>query len=234
VTASVAVLGTIAMALDARLSVQLRWRAGELDRLLDAGHTLVSAAMVDRLHGAGLEARIEVTYSSPRASGSIDILAWHPATRALLLIAVKTEITSAEATLRKLDEKVRLAVAVARERFEWAPSTVSQLLAIEESATNRRRIQGAAALFGSALPVDGRSVVAWLANPSGPVAGRLFLSPSNGSGGIQARGGRHRVRRPSTSRNRPAPSVARDDSEPETDSEGRPPTILVGYHHPGY
>lgn len=225
---SIRVLLAIAAALDARLVVQLRWRAGDLDRLLDADHSLVTAAMVERLRAAGWEARVEVTYASSRASGSIDVLAWHPETRSLLVIEVKTEITSAEATLRKMDEKVRLAAAVARERFGWAAASVSQLLVIEETSTNRRRVRGSAALFGSALPLDGREVRGWLSHPSGSVAGRLFLSTSNGGGVIQARGGRHRVRRASASPKCPGPIVARDDLYRDHAFEARGRTILVG------
>lgn len=225
---SVQVLTAVVGALDARLVVQLRWRAGDLDRLLDADHAAVSAAMVERLGLEGWEIRVEVTYATSRSAGSIDILAWHPATQSLLVIEVKTEITSAEATLRKMDEKARVAAAVARQRFGWMAASVSQLLVIEDTSTNRRRLRGAAALFGSALPLDGRAIRGWLARPSGSVEGRLFLSVSNGGGGIQLRGGRHRIRRAFPM---PKPSVSStdwDDYGPR-DGVGAPRrTLLLG------
>jgi transcriptional regulator with XRE-family HTH domain len=231
--ASFRVLARVAAALDARFSVQLRWRAGDLDRLLDADHAALSAVMAARLRADGWHARVEVTYASGRSAGSIDILAWHPARRALLVIEIKTEIPSAEATFRKLDEKGRVAVAVARERFGWAASTVSRLLVIEDTSTNRRRVRSAEALFASALPTARAEVRRWLRDPQRSLDGYLFLSPGNGGGGIQARGGRHRVRRQAASRNHPAVSVARDESVPSEDDGTADPTILVGYNHPG-
>jgi hypothetical protein len=198
---SVRALIRVAGALDSRLSIQLRWRAGDLDRLLDADHAIVSATLVARLRALGWETRVEVTYESGRTTGSIDVLAWHAATKSLLVIEVKTEVTSAEATLRKLDEKGRLAAQVARSRFGWAAGAVSRLLAIEDTSTNRRRVHGAEVLFASALPGDGPEVRRWLRDPHGALAGYLFLSPTNGSGGIRSGGGRHRVR------TRPAPET---------------------------
>jgi hypothetical protein len=51
--------------------------------------------------------------------GSIDLLAWHESSRTLLVIELKTELTSVEETLRRHDSKVRLAPGIARERFGW-------------------------------------------------------------------------------------------------------------------
>ena len=223
----------VASALDARVVVQLRWRAGDLDRLLDAGHARISSAMVERLRSAGWDCRVEVTYSIGRATGSIDILAWHPGSRSLLVIEIKTELASAEATFRKLDEKARLAAAIAVDRFGWRAATVSRLLVIEDGPTNRRRIQSASGLFDASLPIGGRSVAAWLRRPIDAIAGRLFLSPSNRGGTKQVRGGRDRIRRPAKP---PGPVRAREVEPIRTDLEGSeepPTTILVGYHHRG-
>jgi transcriptional regulator with XRE-family HTH domain len=192
---SVRVLIKVAGKLDSRLIVQLRWRAGELDRLLDADHAQVSTAMIELLRADGWEVRVEVSHGTARSSGSIDLLAWHPQARALLVIEIKTEIPSAEATLRKLDEKARLAASVARERFGWVAASVSHVLVLEDTSTNRRRLRGAQALVDAALPERGAALKRWLAQPSGSAAGHLFLSASNGSAGIHRRGGRHRIRR---------------------------------------
>ena len=188
----------VVSALDTRLVVQIRWRAGDLDRLLDADHADLVAAMSKRLRADGWEPRVEVTYASGGVSGSIDILAWHAATQSLLVIEIKTEITSAEATLRKLDEKGRIAAAAARERFGWRPLTVSRLLVVEDTSTARRRIDAHAELFDGALPTGGAAIRRWLKAPSGSVAGRLFLSPSTPGTLMKPGGGRHRIRqRPS-------------------------------------
>jgi transcriptional regulator with XRE-family HTH domain len=225
---SVKTLLAVAAAVDSRLVLQIRWRAGDLDRLLDADHAVVAATVVRRLTGAGWETRVEVTYASGRDSGSIDILAWHPPTRSLLVIEVKTEVTSAESTLRKLDEKVRIAAVVARDRFGWQASSVSRLLAMEATSTNRRRLQGHDGIFRAALPLDGISMRRWLAHPEGTVAGRLFLSPSNEGGRIHRQGGRHRVRRPARSAEFPKPNVPRDKTAVANVPERTNRTILTG------
>lgn len=225
---SMRVILAVARALDARVAVQLRWRAGDLDRLLDADHAVLSAAMLRRLEVEGWLVRAEVTYAFPRSAGSIDILAWHPAGHSLLVIEIKTEISSAEAVLRKLDEKASLAATVALGRFGWVATSVSKLLVIEETSTNRRRVNGADALFASSLPVDGRSIRAWLAQPSGAVAGRLFLSATNRGSGIQTKGGRHRVRPPKGRPARARLSVCSRTLK-EDDGELAPGrTLLVG------
>lgn len=91
------------------LLLDVRWRAGALDRLLDEDHSAVVGALAELLGKLGWEVQLEVTYSVYGERGSYDILAWHRPTRTLLVIEVKTDVVSVEATLRKLDEKTRLA-----------------------------------------------------------------------------------------------------------------------------
>ena len=98
-------VAAIARALDADLVVSLRWRGGELDRLFDEGHASVLGHVAELLQAYGWITEPEVTYSVYGERGSIDLLAWHAPTRTLLVIEVKTELTSVEATLRKHDEK---------------------------------------------------------------------------------------------------------------------------------
>jgi hypothetical protein len=186
-------LRRVVAAVDGRLVVEGRWRAGDLDRLLDEGHARLAAAMATRLRELGWEVRLEVTYESGRSSGSIDILASHPPTSNLLVIELKTEIPSAEGTLRKLDEKVRVASTIAIERFGWSPGSVSRLLVVEATSTNRRRIEAHRSLFGGVLPQRDDAARAWLRRPAGPLDGRLFEATSNRSAGIHVGGGRHRV-----------------------------------------
>lgn len=205
-------LGTllrIAGALDARMVIELRWRAGDLDRLLDEGHAALGAAVVRRLGKGGWETRAEITYAFDRSVGSIDVLGWHEATHALLVIEVKTELTSAEATLRKLDEKVRLAARIATDRFGWKPRWVSRLLVIQDTTTARRRVERHDGLFATAFPLRGVEASRWLRQPDGAVGALLFLSPSN-PGGVKQRGmPSHRVRRPRSATTEPRASVTR-------------------------
>jgi transcriptional regulator with XRE-family HTH domain len=198
---SLPLLKQMLQALDASLVVEIRWRAGALDRLLDEDHASLVAVVAELLAGFGWEVPVEVTYSEFGERGSIDILAFMPNSGVLLVIEVKTDLTATEATLRKIDEKVRLAPTVARDRLGWKVSSVGWLLAMPESSTLRRRVDRHAALLDRAFPTRGSRIRQWLHQPTKPIAGLWFLSPSRRATRIQATGGRERVRRPK----RPSP-----------------------------
>ena len=189
-------------ALDASAVVAVRWRAGSLDRILDEDHALLVGRVATALRSGGWVVETEVTYSHFGERGSYDLLGYHSSSGSLLVVEVKTDMASAEATLRKLDEKVRLAPTVARERFGWRAAAVSRLLALPDNRTLRRRVARHAALFDVALPERSVAARQWVASPSGPLAAVWFLTGTNGRGGIQRRAGHERVRVPRA----PAPS----------------------------
>lgn len=171
-------------ALDAQLVLEVRWRGGALDRLLDEDHAALVAAVSARLARTGWIVQLEVTYSHYGERGSYDVLACSPSAGIVLVIEVKTELASAEATLRKLDEKTRLASVVARERFGWQPRHVACVLVASDTSTFRRRVARHSDLFARALPTRGSALRRWLAEPSGKVAGLWFLSPSTSRSAI--------------------------------------------------
>jgi transcriptional regulator with XRE-family HTH domain len=190
-------LASIARALDADLVVSLRWRGGELDRLLDEGHAAVLGRVADQLRGWGWITQSEVTYSVYGERGSIDLFAWHAPTRTLLVIEVKTELTSVEATLRKHDEKVRLAARIAEERFGWRAASTARLLVLPNLSTARRRVERQRAVLGTAYPVRGDALRTWLRQPTGrPVSGLLFVSVAHPVRGRTRAITRKRIRAP--------------------------------------
>ena len=172
-------LRSIFRALDAEVVVFVRWRGGSLDHLLDARHASLAESTIERLVGAGWSVQPEVSYSVYGERGSIDLLAWHEATRTLLVIELKTEITSIEETLRRHDSKVRLAPGIARERFGWDPAVISRLLVLPEDRTARRRIEEHRATFRRVYPLANAAVKRWLSDPQGSMAGILFLPDTN-------------------------------------------------------
>ena len=165
-------------ALDADAAIAVRWRAGDLDRLMDEGHGALVGATMRRLDGAGWDPRPEVSYSVYGERGSIDILARHPASGSILVVEVKTELTSVEETLRKHDEKARLGPRIGAERFGWTGGAVGRLLVLPDVATARRRVQRHGAVLDSAYRARGSEIRSWLRSPSsavGAMSGLLFL-----------------------------------------------------------
>ncbi len=71
------ILVELARNLGADLVVTLRWRGGDLDRLLDEGHAALMARAAAILESAGWSVMPEVTFAHFADRGSIDILAWH-------------------------------------------------------------------------------------------------------------------------------------------------------------
>jgi transcriptional regulator with XRE-family HTH domain len=184
-------LRRIFAAVDADVVTIVRWRGGELDRLLDEGHADIVGRMVTLLEARGWAVIPEATYSEWGERGAIDILAWHAESRTVLVIEVKTEIASVEELLRRHDAKVRLAPRIAEARFGARPMVTARLLVVAESSTNRRRLERMAAVFSAAYPTRGREVRAWLRAPRGEMAGVLFLTGT----ADRATRSRRRVRR---------------------------------------
>ncbi len=157
--------------LELRVEIRLRSRGGDLDRMVSARHaTLVESIMAGlRRDSPGWEVLPEVSFSIWGERGVIDILAWHPGRRALLVIEVKTEIVDVGEMLGTFDRKRRLARDIALERG-WDPRTVSAWLVVADGRTNERRIADHRTTLRAAYPDDGRRVRAWLADPDGSVA----------------------------------------------------------------
>lgn len=180
--------------LDGRLVVEMLWRGAELDRLLDAHHAALAENIARLLRNAGWDVRVEVSFNVYGDRGRYDILAYHAATRILLVVEIKTRLGDVQDTLGRLDVKVRLARNVGRQ-FGWQPATVTPLLLVAEDATNRRRVAAHPTLFSS-FSLRGRAALAWLRRPTqgGTPSGLLAfrkLSSASQRGVITAR----RVRR---------------------------------------
>lgn len=185
----------IAKELDAEFVNLLRWRGGDLDRLVDEGHARIVGLIAEMLSAEGWEIRLEVSYAVYRERGSIDILAWHPTARLLLVVEVKTDLVVVEETLRKHDEKARLAPKIAVEQFGWRATAVARLLVLPSLSTQRRRVERHAAVFDAAYPLRGLGVHRWLAKPAGIMTGLLFVDLARGVGSRAGAISRRRIRR---------------------------------------
>jgi len=196
--------------LEMDLALVPRWRGGDLDRLTDEGHAALVARVSDLLVAAGWSVMPEVSYSHFGERGSIDVLAWHEATRVLLVVEVKTAITSVEETLRRHDAKVRLAPMVARERLGWNAASAVPLLVLPDESTARRRVARVDEILSRRYPVRGRDVSRWIRTPVHSPGLLMFLSPKPGRRGGRTRTGRKRVFAPrrGVSRSKDAPQAS--------------------------
>jgi transcriptional regulator with XRE-family HTH domain len=168
---SVDTVRRIAASLDVRVDLVARWRAGDLDRLLNARHAALHET-VARTFARQFPAWIlapEVSFSIFGERGIIDLVGWNPEHRALLLIELKTDIADVNELIGTFDRKVRLGRAVAAERG-WNPATVSGWVIVAPGRINRERIASHGAMLRAAFPQDGRVIGTWLRQPSGRVA----------------------------------------------------------------
>lgn len=194
------VLQAVATALDAFVSVRVLYKGEALDRLRDERHAELVEHVVALLWALEWEVATEVSFNNYGERGSIDILAFHRATRTLLVIEVKTVVPDLGGMLATLDRKVRLAAEIAAARG-WMPDAVQRLLVLPEDRTARRRVKQHEATFETAFPARNVAVNAWLRTPSGPLSGLVFLSTARTSG----------QRSPRQSRTRPPGSRSRTE-----------------------
>ena len=170
----------VAEALGARFDTIVRWQGADLGRLLDARHAAMHETMA-RLLGSldGWVFEPEVSFSIYGERGIIDILAWHPGRRMLLVIELKTEIVEVSGLLGTMDQRRRLAVEIGA-RFGWKPLAVSTWVVVADSRTNRRAVSAHANVLRAKMPVDGRGIRAWLRDPAARVDALSFLPHRHG------------------------------------------------------
>jgi transcriptional regulator with XRE-family HTH domain len=164
-------LRRVAAVLDIRLGILARWRAGELDRLVNARHSALHESVARFFAGlGGWQAVPEVSFSIWGERGVIDILAWHAPSRSLLVIELKTDIVDVQALVGDVDRKHRLAKTIAAQRG-WEAASVSSWVLVASSKTNERRIAAHRTMLRAAFPEDGHTIRRWLADPARSVRG---------------------------------------------------------------
>jgi transcriptional regulator with XRE-family HTH domain len=184
---TIATLERVVAALGARLGVRVDWNGEAADRLFDADHAALVEAVIDVLRPSGWQALPEVTFAIGGERGSIDVMAWHRATRTLLVVEVKSVVPDVQATVAVLDRKERLASRIGRERG-WEPAAVASVLVVAEGRTNRSRIAVHSSTFTARFPSDARAVRRFVKDPIAaavPFHGLWFLSARTGAGSRQ-------------------------------------------------
>jgi len=170
-------LRSVAAVFEVRLVLEPRWRGAALDRLLGSRHASMSEAVSRRLIDAGWIVRPEVSFNHFGERGVVDLVAWHEATRTVLLIELKTELADISDLLATTDRRRRLVDRIV-EPFGWKPLRVGQWVVVAESRTNHRRLAQHRTVLRAAFPTDGRSIEGWLANPDRDAAVLWFLTDS--------------------------------------------------------
>ena len=193
---SIGTLLEVARALEIQVTFGTRWRAGDLDRLVGGRHSRLHEA-VATWFATTLPDWIlapEVSFSIFGERGIIDILAWHPGRRALLVIELKTDIADVNELIGTMDRRRRLAREIAQDRG-WEPLTVSTWVLVAGGRTNRARISAHRTLLRTAFPVDGRTLAGWLRRPDGEVQALSLWDRATDKGDSGDFAARHRVRR---------------------------------------
>jgi transcriptional regulator with XRE-family HTH domain len=183
--------------LDVRTTLDVHWRGGQVDRLIDERHAGLGMAMTIRLQRCHWDVLPEVTFQWYGERGSVDLFGSRADVRAVCIVELKSAVYSYEETQRRLDVKTRLASEIARERLGWVPLVVGAILVVEDTTANRRRLKGIQPLVRAGLPTSGRGVSRWLAAPVGGMRGLLFLSPMHTGNTARHSGGPSAVRVPS-------------------------------------
>jgi transcriptional regulator with XRE-family HTH domain len=194
----------VARALDIQVTLTARSRGADLDRLVSRGHAglheSVARWFAEELPDWILEP--EVSFSIYGERGIIDILAWHPIHRALVIIELKTDVVDVNELVARMDQRRRLAFEIVKDRG-WQPLTISTWVIVANGRTNRSRLAAHRAMLRNAFPVDGRSMRGWLRRPERPIDALSMWDRVAGGrvpGGFAAR---HRVR---TTVARPGPA----------------------------
>lgn len=182
----------VAEALEFRAELLARWRAGDLDRLMNARHSALHEEVARWFRARYPEWVLApgVTFAIYRDRGVIDIFAWHPGRRVVLVIELKTEIVDVNELLGTLDRKRRLAKQIARERG-WDALSSAAWLIVADTRTNRRRAEAHEAMLKAALPASGSTMRTWLRDPVEPLAALSFW---RNAGGRKALSGTRRIR----------------------------------------
>jgi hypothetical protein len=146
------------------------------------------------LRAIGWEALVEYSFNQFGDRGSVDIVAWHPIARILLIIEVKSRIVDLQDLAAAMDRKVRVVPGLLARERGWNAVDVGSVLVIAESTFNRELVRRHRATFAATFPAGTVDVRRWLRAPAGPLRGIWFVCPTPRVTAIHGHGGSRRVR----------------------------------------
>jgi len=171
-----ATVRSVARVLEVRVALSAYWRGGEGDRLLDRAHASIVEYVIRTLRDLEWEVVPEFSFNVFGDRGSVDVLAWHPKARVLLIIEVKATLTDVQDLLSSVSRKRRVVPGAVADTFGWRPAHVAVLLVVAGTTANRSIVARHDATFATAFPLRTRAVRTWLSKPVGPIAGMWFVA----------------------------------------------------------
>jgi transcriptional regulator with XRE-family HTH domain len=174
---SLPALRRVAQVLDCRVQVDVWWRGGAQDRLLDRGHAAVVEWLVDGSPPSAGRPAFEVGFNHFGDRGSADVVGWHAVRRALAIAEVKTRFDDLQAMHASFDRKVRNLPMVLEREAGWSAQEIGRLLVAPATHGNRSILQRHASTLATMWPDDGRRTRAWLSSdrPMGSMGGILLV-----------------------------------------------------------
>lgn len=153
----------ILRALGVEMTATIRWNGAEMNRLLDADHASLAAAIKTILERSSWVVRTEVSFNHYGDRGRIDLLAWHAPSRILMVVEIKTDLVDLQDLLGTTDVRVRIAPRLAGQ-FGWNVRAVVPAIVFLEDRTTRRRLAGYTVLFDR-FSLVGRAATSWIRRP---------------------------------------------------------------------
>jgi transcriptional regulator with XRE-family HTH domain len=191
---SVRTVRSVAAAVGVDLAFVPRSRGAQLDAFVDEEHSAMVDQVVRRLRATGWDAMVEFSFNDYGDRGSVDVLAWHPGRRALLVVETKSRLADLGDTCRALDVKARVVPRLAAQARGWKADSVGVCLVLVESTRDRQAVARRKAIFEATFPARNVEIRRWLGCPSGPMRGLWFLPISNARGANRRPGPPERVR----------------------------------------
>jgi len=147
-------------------------------RQRDAAHARCVAYVARRLAAAGWDVRREVAIGTRERPGWIDILAFNPETRVLLVIEIKTDVVDIGGLERQLGWYHREARNVCRS-LGWKPSTIIATALVLATAANDDRIRTNSISVRQVFPLRWRDLISVIrgAQPNGAGWGLAMIDP---------------------------------------------------------
>ena len=170
-------------------------RGASIERQIDWRHAALIETVLGRLTRLGWHTAVEYSFNDFGDRGSVDVLAWEPDARALLIVEVKSDLRNVQETLHALDIKRRVVPRLLQRDRGWRADAVGLVMVLADLRVERQRIDRHRSTFDAALPSRTVEVRRWLERPVGPLRGVWFLQIVRPTGAKQQPAGHGRVRR---------------------------------------